>query len=199
MFETFSTQQIISILKPLLVFVGGITLYSIFIFNFYRFLARKDIFELDLEQYNTSRFPAVRKMFSVIAYMLKYMLFFPLFTFFWFGVLAMILILLSRIPNVNNVLLISIAIVSAVRITAYYNEDLSRDLAKMLPFALLGVFLIDISAFSPSASYQVFLQIPSKLELLLYYLMFAVILEFVLRMGYLLTSPFRKEENEEES
>lgn len=199
MFETFSTQQIISILKPLLVFVGGITLYSIFIFNFYRFLARKDIFELDLEQYNTSRFPAIRKMFSVIAYMLKYMLFFPLFTFFWFGVLAMILILLSRIPNVNNVLLISIAIVSAVRITAYYNEDLSRDLAKMLPFALLGVFLIDISAFSPSASYQVFLQIPSKLELLLYYLMFAVILEFVLRMGYLLTSPFRREENEEES
>ncbi|GIT11681.1 MAG: hypothetical protein CM1200mP32_11740 [Methanobacteriota archaeon] len=32
--------------------------------------------------------------------------------------------------------------VGAVRILAYWTEDLSRDVAKMLPFAVLGVFLV---------------------------------------------------------
>ena len=33
-------------LKPLLIFIAGIVIYSIFVFKFYRFVARKNIFNL---------------------------------------------------------------------------------------------------------------------------------------------------------
>ena len=37
-------------------------------------------------------------------------------------------------------------LVAATRITAYYNEDLSRDMAKTIPFALLGIMIIDYTS-----------------------------------------------------
>jgi len=57
--------------------------------------------------------------------------------FFWFMVLSLLMIMISKVPDLGQIFQISIALVSVIRITAYYNEDLSRDLAKMLPFALL--------------------------------------------------------------
>ncbi|MGB1797630.1 MAG: hypothetical protein ACPHJ5_06985, partial [Candidatus Thalassarchaeaceae archaeon] len=38
--------------------------------------------------------------------------------------------------------LLATAVVGSVRILSYWTEDLSRDVAKMLPFAVLGVFLV---------------------------------------------------------
>ena len=38
--------------------------------------------------------------------------------------------------------LIATSVVGAVRILSYWTEDLSRDVAKMLPFGVLGVFLV---------------------------------------------------------
>ena len=40
-----------------------------------------------------------------------------------------------------QLILISISVVTAVRVTAYIDEDLSRDIARILPFALLGLFI----------------------------------------------------------
>jgi Na+/serine symporter len=41
--------------------------------------------------------------------------------------------------------------VGSVRVISYFSEDLSRDVAKMLPFAVLGVFLVDSGAFNWTA------------------------------------------------
>ena len=38
--------------------------------------------------------------------------------------------------------MLATAVVGSVRILSYWTEDLSRDVAKMLPFAVLGVFLV---------------------------------------------------------
>ena len=73
------------------------------------------------------------------------------------------------------------ATVSAIRATAYYNEDLSRDLAKILPFAVMAVFLIDASFFSLSDSLDTLNEASDYNEHILYYLMFLIALEFVLR------------------
>ena len=81
--------------------------------------------------------------------------------------------------------MISIAVVSAVRIAAYYDEDLSRDLAKILPFALLGIFLIDLSYFSLPATLETLRETVAQWRIMAYYLAFAIALEFVLRI----TSP----------
>lgn len=181
-YDSLSLQEAFVVLQPLLMFVVGMAVYSFFIFHFYKFLARRDIFELDLQKYNTAKLGLLRKFISSVLYVVKYALFFPILTFFSFLVLALILTLLAKTPTAESILMISIAVVSAVRITAYYNEDLSRDLAKMLPFALLAVFLVDISYFSFSDAYAVLVQLPAKTKLLAYYLSFVILLEFVLRM-----------------
>ncbi len=186
---TLGPSEAWTFLKPLLLFVIGMAVYAIFIFKLYRFVARRDIFKLNLRQYSKSKYPAFQKFLAGIFYAVEYILLFPLFSFFWFAVFTVLLTFLAREQTIQNILLVSIAIVSAIRVTAYYNEDLSKDLAKMLPFALLGIFLVDISFFSLAQSWGVIQQIPSLWKALLYYLVFVIILEFILRIGY---SLFRK-------
>ena len=81
---------------------------------------------------------------------------------------------MMRNQEIQNILLVSIAVVSAVRITSYYSEELSRDLAKMLPFAMLGIFLIDLSYFSYQGSLTVLRGIPPLWKILVYYLLFVI-------------------------
>lgn len=177
-----SVIEALKVLKPLAIFVGGMAIYSVFIFKFYKFLAKREIFEINLDKYKNSRQAAARKFIGVAAYAIKYLLLFPVFTFFWFIFITVLLAFLSKENDISSVLEASIALVSAVRVTAYYNEDLSRDLAKMLPFTLLGVFLIDIAYFSQSHLISLLNQAYSRLDLLVYYLIFVIVLELALRV-----------------
>ena len=67
------------------------SVYAIFIFRFYRFLAAKDIFKLDVSKHNNSSFKLVRKTIGLGLYIVKYLIMFPVFAFFWFLVLAVLL------------------------------------------------------------------------------------------------------------
>ena len=71
-----------------------------------------------------------------------------LFLFQSVFVFSFMLIFLTKSYTVLNILYISFVIIVAIRITAYYTEELSRDVAKMLPFAILAIFLVDSSYFS---------------------------------------------------
>ena len=139
--------EAMTVLRPLIFFVFGMSVYAIFIFNFYRFVGRKDLFEFDLSRYQQSKHRALRVTFHFVTYVGKYLILFPVIAFAWFAILTTLLAFLARGQTINDILLISMAVLSAIRVTAYYNEDLSRDLSKILPFAMLGVFLIDISYF----------------------------------------------------
>ena len=159
------------------------------IFRFYRFLAAKDIFKLDLSKHNQSSFQLVRKTIGLVLYTVKYLIMFPVFAFFWFLVLVVLLSFMSKDQQIENVMLVSMAIVGSIRVAAYYNEDLSRDLAKILPFAMLGIMLIDSSILaSVSTSIGNIREIGTKFELILYYLILIVAMEFVLRSIYLVMS-----------
>lgn len=170
------------------VYIIGICLYGIFIFHFYRFLAARDMFAFNLSRNEESRFRAVRVLFHVVSYVLKYIVIFPFFAFFWLAVLTLILALLSTDRSFADVLLIALATVCAIRVTAYYHEDLSRDLSKILPFAVLGIFIIDASFFNSLDSLAVIRDANSQRETIFYAFAFLVVLEFVLRivMGYLM-------------
>lgn len=147
-----------------------------------RFLGKKDIVEVDLSKHNNATHPFMQKMIDVIFYFIEYMILFPLFTFFWFVMLTSFLVFLSKEPSIANIMLVSMALVCAIRVTAYYNEDLSRDLAKMFPFALLGVFLIDINSFSFMESIEVMKQTTTMLDVGLYYFGFVIAMELTLRI-----------------
>ena len=72
----FSTSEAATVIRPLLSFVVGMAVYSVFIFKFYRFLARKDIFTLDLSRYAKSRLRFIRSVLHMVFYVLKYLVLF---------------------------------------------------------------------------------------------------------------------------
>lgn len=171
----------LDLLGPVAVYVLGMSVYAIFIFRFYRFVASRDMFGLDLSRYEESRHRFVRRVLGVVMYVTKYLIVFPAFAFFWFAVLTLILTFLSRDRLFADILLIALATVSTIRVTAYYDEDLARDLAKILPFAVLAIFLIDASFFELGESLSVLERANEHRENILYYLVFLVVLEFALR------------------
>ena len=169
-------------LRPLALFVVAVTLYGVFVFHFYRFLARKDIFQLNLEKHNQASHPVLRKTVTVVFYMFKSLLLFPLFAAFWFLVMAGLLLLMGKNQSIDSIMLAAIGVVAAIRICAYYNGVLATDIAKILPFALLGIMLIDSSLIripQPTDSLQ---QAAMRLETMAYYLIGVVALEYVLRI-----------------
>ena len=183
-----SLNEAINLLRPAAIFAVGVAIYAVVIFNLYRFMSRRDIFNLDFSRYEESKHAALRKTFHFIFYVAKYILMFPLFAFFWFGVLVVMVAFLSKTKEVEDLLLIAMAVLTAVRVTSYYTEDLSRDIAKMLPFALLGIFLIDLNYFDLSTSTELLERVAIEWESIFYYWVFVVVLEFVLRV----TEPYFK-------
>lgn len=169
------------LLWPLAVYILGLAVYAIFVFKFYRFVASRDMFDLDVSKYEESRFHWVRVFLHVVLYLGKYIILFPIIGFFWFAVLTLILTFLSREQSFSDVLLVAMAVVGSIRVTAYYNEDLSKDLAKILPFAVLGIFLVNASFFTVSESLDVLKEVKDNRESVLYYLVFLIVMEFVLR------------------
>ena len=172
----------LDLLVPVAIYVLGMAVYAVFIFKFYRFLASRDMFALDFSKYEESRFKLVRGFLHLVSYGAKYIILFPAFAFFWFAVLTLILVFLSQERAFSEILLIALATVSAIRLTAYYDEDLSRDLAKILPFAVLAIFLIDGSFFKVYESLDVLGQVNDHRERIVYYLLFLIALEFALRL-----------------
>lgn len=163
-----------SIIQPLLLFIIGMVIYSIFVFKFYRFIARRDVFRIS-EGGKTS-------FLARVGYALEYVFLFPLVAFFWFFVIATLLSMLSTVIEINNIFMLSMAILATIRVTAYYDEDLSKDIAKLIPFALLAILLIDITDISTAAPFEVLAQFPAVLKNLFYYFIFIVVLEFFLRV-----------------
>ena len=183
-----SLNEAVNLLRPAAIFAVGVAIYAVLIFNLYRFMSRKNIFNLDFSRYESSKHSALRKTLAFIFYIAKYILIFPLFAFFWFGVLVVMVAFLSKTKEVEDLLLIAMAVLTAVRVTSYYTEDLSRDIAKMLPFALLGIFLIDFRYFDLSSSADLLNRVGVEWRSVAYYWVFVVLLEFILRV----TEPYFK-------
>ena len=172
------------LLRPVVVYIVGMTVYAVFVFKFYRFVASRDMFQLNLAQHEKSRHRWVKAFLDFTLYVVEYIILFPVFAFFWFAVLTAILTFLSKENSFSDILLMALATVSAIRVAAYYNEDLSKDLAKILPFAVLAIFLIDASFFTISESLDVLKEAEGYSEHILYYLVFLIALEFALRIVY---------------
>ena len=191
-----------NVLGPLALVIVSIAVYGVFVFHFYRFLARKDIFKLDLEKHNQAKRPALRKTVSVIFYIIKFLLLYPVFVFVWFAVIAGLLYLMSKNQSTDNIMLAAMGVVGAIRMCSYYNGALSTDIAKILPFALLGIMLIDNSLIDLTGSTEGVREAALQLETVLYYLIAVVSLELVLRVlsgivGWIKSKRGKSSESEE--
>lgn len=174
--NNLSLSQAIEALQPLVLFVIGITLYSVFIFKFYKFISRKDIFRISKG--------GDHSILKKIAYLLEYIFLFPVIAFSWFLVISTFLSIVSELVSMSNIFLISMATMASIRIAAYYDEDLSKDLAKLIPFAFLAILLTDLVEISSDIVVMLLNQLPDVLGNIIYYFIFIVVLEFILRLVF---------------
>tara|TARA_B110000881_G_scaffold168928_1_gene152390 strand:+ start:1312 stop:1977 length:666 start_codon:yes stop_codon:yes gene_type:complete len=141
--ESFTDQVL-----PVFAAIVGIVVYSTFVFKFYRFLATRDLIDVDFTQYSDGFTGFLKRLVNGILLIIQNILFAPFLISFWVLILAVILTLLSGGGDLYWNVLVATSIVGSVRVISYFSEDLSRDVAKMLPFAVLGVFLVDAGSFN---------------------------------------------------
>jgi hypothetical protein len=150
--------------------VVSIAIYSILIWHFYRYIARRDCFKI-----------SPRRHKKVIGF-LKYFLFFPFVAFLFFAGFSLMMLFLTKSYEIPDVLSTSFAIIAAIRICAYYSEDLSKDIAKMLPFALLAIFLVDASYFRFSDITAKIGSLPEFFTVCIQFIVFIILMEWILRI-----------------
>ena len=179
------------------IFIVLVTLYAIFIWKFHRFLGKRDLLELNLNQYNTSDHPVGNKIFAVLLFIIEYIIILPIVVFFWFVVMALILLILAQDQSISNILLISAVIVGSVRISSYYKEDLARELAKLFPLTILAVAVSTPGFLDFENTISKLSVIPSLFSQVIVYLFVIAILEFFLRLVFLAMPPI--DENDEKN
>lgn len=163
-------------------FTAIIVIYGVFVYYFYKNLARKNIIELNLNQYNKTENPGLGKFVAVIFYIIEFLIIMPILTALWFSVLAIFLVILSKIDNVGTILMICAALIAAVRVVSQISSQLAQDIAKMVPLTLLGLFLIDPNFFNIGMLVNRFTQVPGLLAQIPYFLVFIVAIEILARL-----------------
>ena len=157
---------------------------------FYRLLAKRDLLTLDLKRFENSMTGRIRVFFRSLLFVAQYVLLIPILIGFWTVVMATILTLLSDSSDHTRNAMIATSVVGAVRILAYWTEDLSRDVAKMLPFAVLGVFLVGSTSVNFSEFEALYSNLPELADAYLNSLILLSILETVLRVGHVVKDLF---------
>lgn len=168
--------EIYAILGPVFILLVGVILYSIFIYKFYKFIARKDVIRLNLNSKNFNK-----NKFAFLHYILEYLMIIPIFVFFWFVVLSIFISFMAQNQTMQTVYLISIAVVGAIRAVSYYDQYLAEDIAKTFPLTLLAVFVVeDIKNINLNVTSNFFTELIHP-EVLFYYMIFIVGIEIVFR------------------
>ncbi len=171
-------------------YIAGMAIYAIFVWHFYRFIARREIIPIDYDKYNSQgKFSPIR----VTAYIISHILLFPLIIFVWFFVYSMFMFILAKDMPIGVVLLIAISVIGAIRVTSYYKEDLSRDVGKLLPFALLGVFLTSSAFYTETSNFFSledleikFKEFPQFVSRVIEFIIIVVIIEAILRIIFVI-------------
>jgi len=150
-----------------------IAVYSIAIYHFYRYIARRDCFKESKREHK-----------KAVGFC-KYFFLYPFVAMIFYLGFSGILIALTKTETytIYEILSLSFAVVIAIRITAYYTEELSKDLAKMLPFAILGVFLVDTSYFKMDMVHTRISSLPENLTDIIQFLLLIIIVEWILRIS----------------
>ena len=181
--NTLNFTEGLNTFKVLFIFALALFVYSLFVFKFYKLIGRRDIFSLNLQQYAPKE--KFKRTIAIFLYIIEYLILFPLIAGTMFVVFFVLVALLSKARTTETILLITIAFIILVRIAAYYKEDLSKDLAKMFPFTLLALFLLDSEYFSINSFKEIILEIPLFAHIIVYYLIALIGVEWIMRISYL--------------
>ncbi len=161
-----------------------VAVVSLFIWYFYRSLSQRNLISLNLGQYNNSEHPAASKTLALLFYFLEYIIIMPFLIGLWFAALAVFILVIASERSVAQVLMLTAALVAAVRILAYSNSEISRDLAKLFPFITLSVFLLTPGSFDLNNLFGKFSELPVLITSIFYFIFVIFAVEIILRVIY---------------
>lgn len=183
-FSVISFDRALEVIEPAVVFALVLAMYTMIVFYFCRFIARRDLFRFqhvalnNLVAHNTT----LRVLLFSSIWIFRYCLVFPLLAYGWFFMLTVMLAILYNSKEPAHLIIISMSVITSVRITAYFEEDLARDIARILPFALLGLFVANLADIDIEATSQLLRESGNEWERLLYYWIYVILQEIVLRL-----------------
>ena len=160
-----------------------ITIYAIIIWHYYRTMAKRDFFVTKKKE-GEGFFVGIHNFVSELGTIAKYIFIYPVISFLFFAIFSILLFFLSKEQPIATILFIAAAYISAIRITAHYSEDLSKDLAKMIPFALLGVLIVDINFFSATLLIERLQALPEFMTDIFSFILYFLVLELALKILY---------------
>jgi len=160
-----------------------IAIYAIVIWHYYRLLARRDFFHFEGVK-GEGGWVWFLNFLEELEFLVKYIIVYPLLSFIFFGIFSIMMFLLSKDQTIPVILVTAVTIISATRITAYYNEDLSKDLAKLMPFALLGVFIVQANFFDTGLLMERITALPNFFVDIASFIIYFLVLEIGLRIIY---------------
>ena len=172
----------------------GMVIYGVFVYHFYRFLSKRDMFCINIEKISKGRFTSSGKKTSgaprVATFIVTNFFVFPFVIFLWFLGYSSFMFLLVQHMETATIFLVSSSLIIAIRISAYYREDLSRDIAKLLPFALLAIFLFNPQFYSLVDVLKRLSEIPSFIIQIAAFMIVVMLVEIVLSTIYLIKIRF---------
>ena len=182
----------------LMILVVFVVVFSIFIWKFHKFISKKNFLNLNKIKHKHSGKYIFSDFWQGVIYIVENIIVIPFFIFFWFAIFTFFLILLTSDAELATILIISAIVISAIRMTAYYKEDLSREIAKLLPFTLLSVAILTPGFFSLDRVVGRFSQLSTFFSDIIIYLLFIAILEIILRFFDFIFSMIGFEQEDEE-
>lgn len=128
------------------VFIIGIAIYALFVWYFYRFISKRDLFPKIF--YKFSYHKKEENIFKIIGFAVAYIVAFPVMIFVWFVILAFFVFLIGEDMPFRIAIFVSMAIIGVVRILSYYKEDAAKEVAKMIPYAILSFLLTSAAVYA---------------------------------------------------
>lgn len=171
-----------------------VAVVALFIWKFYNSLSEKNIIRLNLRQYNRSEHPFFSKLFAIFLYFVEYIIIMPVLISLWFTALSVLMLLIVSERPVDQVLLITGALVGAVRILAYHNSEIAKDLAKLFPFTAFTLFLLTPNVFDLGRIVGNIGDVIASLGNVFYFLAVIFAIEIVLRLFYTVMELWQSED-----
>ncbi|MBI4440042.1 hypothetical protein HY638_03655 [Candidatus Woesearchaeota archaeon] len=184
--EFFVDRQFLILLSSTVILFLAIFIMWFF---YHKQLSRRDLFEIPRID-SKSRFVNFIDRFI---YFFKYLVIFPLYSFIWFLIFSFLLALIAKSRPMVEIMFFGIVMVSVTRISAYVSPKLAEDMAKLLPWALIIVFLTDPQSVTPDSFQVSFSNFVQEIPKVAKYLFFIAFVEWVLRIGHWIISSVRDE------
>ncbi|HLG23296.1 MAG TPA: hypothetical protein VI564_00015 [Candidatus Nanoarchaeia archaeon] len=147
---------------------------------YHKQLTKKDLF-VSPKEISNNKF---ENFIDKVKYVCKYLVIFPIYSFVWFLIFSFLLVIIAKARPVEEIMFFGIVIVSVTRISAYVSPILAEDMAKLLPWALIIIFLTDPKSITLETIRISFTIFTTELPKVAKYLMFMIFVEWVLRIGH---------------